>query len=164
MLQDAIENGVTVVEHCSVVQVNQKELKVSSVDTSGGTIKCKYFVNCAGFWARNIGNMSDPIVKIPLHPVEHYYLHTKNIPALRDTMPVVRDLDGQIYFREYDGKIMAGGYELNAKPAFDDGNFPLLMSERELPPDWDHFQILLEELLKRVPMLRGAILEKYNIC
>lgn len=38
--------------------------------------------------------------------------------------PVVRDLDGYVYFREKDGYILAGGFEPIAKPAFEDGNIP----------------------------------------
>lgn len=33
-------------------------------------------------------------------------------------------------------------------------------AERELPADWDHFHILLEQLLKRVPNLQHANLER----
>lgn len=38
--------------------------------------------------------------------------------------PVVRDLDGSVYFRENGGRILAGGFESNAKPAFEDGKIP----------------------------------------
>lgn len=31
---------------------------------------------------------------------------------------------------------------------------------RNLPPDWDHFHILLEELIKRVPILENTHLEQ----
>lgn len=30
------------------------------------------------------------------------------------------------------------------------------MTDRELPSDWDHFHILLEQLIKRVPLLKNA--------
>lgn len=56
--------------------------------------------------------------------MEHYYLHTKKIPNLDPNTPVVRDLDGHIYFREKDGHLMAGGFEVIAKPAYEDGVIP----------------------------------------
>lgn len=34
------------------------------------------------------------------------------------------------------------------------------MTEREQPADWDHFHVLLEQLLKRAPSLKGATLER----
>ena len=59
-----------------------------------------------------------------LQAAEHYYLHTKPIEGLTNGMPVVRDLDGHIYFREKDGRIIGGGFETVAKPAFIDGELP----------------------------------------
>lgn len=47
------------------------------IETTLGDIECEYFVNCAGFCARNIGKLSQPNVKVPLHAAEHYYLVTK---------------------------------------------------------------------------------------
>lgn len=39
-------------------------------------------------------------------------------------IPVIRDLDGYIYFRENEGRLLAGGFEPVAKPAFEDGMIP----------------------------------------
>lgn len=91
---------------------------------------------------------------------------------------VVRDQDGHIYFRENNGRILAGGFEPVAKPAFEDGRIPsitpyrrhvafltLFLSaasskDRYLPEDWDHFHVLLEQMLYRVPTLGAAILDR----
>lgn len=162
LIEESAAKGVTIVENCAVTQVLQSNKKVRAVETSRGTINCEYFVNCAGFWARGVGQMSEPIVKVPLHAVEHYYLHTKPIPNLDTMMPVIRDLDGQIYLRENSGRILAGGFELRAKPAYDDAVIPATIEERILPADWDHFHILLEQILKRVPSLKNATLERLS--
>lgn len=37
---------------------------------------------------------------------------------------VVRDQDGYIYFRENNGRLLAGGFEPVAKPAYEDGKIP----------------------------------------
>lgn len=124
LVKEAIGMGVTAVEDCSIKQIVQREGKVRAVETTCGTIECDYFVNCAGFWARCVGQLSEPYVKVPLHPVEHYFLHTKPIESLDPMTPVVRDLDGQVYFRENYGRILAGGFELKAKPICEDGNMP----------------------------------------
>lgn len=116
--------GTTVVESCTVREISQRDDQVSAVNTNRGRIDCEYFVNCAGFWARSIGQMSEPQVKIPLQAAEHYFLHTKPITNLDPMMPVIRDLDGQTYIREVDGRILAGGFDVNAKPAFQDVNIP----------------------------------------
>lgn len=117
--------GAIIVEKCTVREVTQRDSHVSSVSTNRGRINCDYFVNCAGFWARSIGEMSEPTVKIPLQAAEHYFLHTKSIANLDQMMPVVRDLDGQIYIREIDGsRILAGGFDMRAKPAFENLTIP----------------------------------------
>lgn len=37
---------------------------------------------------------------------------------------VVRDQDGHIYLRENNGRLLAGGFEPVAKPAYEDGKIP----------------------------------------
>lgn len=64
--------------------------------------------------------------------MEHYYLHTKPVEGLDPEMPVIRDLDGQIYIRYKNGGFMAGGFELFAKPVFEDGSLPLSVDESQL--------------------------------
>lgn len=116
--------GVTVIEKCTVKEVSQENHFIRSVSTNYGRINCEYFVNCAGFWARSIGEMSEPTVKVPLQAAEHYFLHTKTIDNLDRMMPVIRDLDGQIYIREVDGRILAGGFDEKTKPAFENVTIP----------------------------------------
>lgn len=79
--------GVTVVENCTLTKMKQVDGKVASVETTLGPVQCEYFVNCAGFWARGVGQLSEPFVKVPIHAVEHYYLHTKPIPELDPLTP-----------------------------------------------------------------------------
>ncbi|KAM7348317.1 pyruvate dehydrogenase phosphatase regulatory subunit, mitochondrial [Cochliomyia hominivorax] len=159
-LEEAKRMEVRVVEHCAVKQVLSDHGKVKEVETTAGNILCDYFINCTGFWAREVGTLSRPPVKIPLKAVEHHYLHTKPIKGLEPNTPFVRDYDGGIYFREKDGTIMAGGFEREAKVAYDNGIKPLSQKERVVAADWDHFHDLLDELLKRVPALRTAHLDR----
>ncbi|XP_072399696.1 pyruvate dehydrogenase phosphatase regulatory subunit, mitochondrial isoform X3 [Diabrotica undecimpunctata] len=160
IMAQAKNMGVKVFENCAVKKITHNNQKVSSVETDLGYIKCEYFVNCAGFWARGVGRLSEPVVKVPLHAVEHYYLHTKPIPALDPMLPVLRDLDGHVYLRENKGRLLAGGFEPVAKPAYEDGRIPASSKERQLPEDWDHFHVLLEQLLKRVPYLGTVVLDR----
>ena len=109
-----------------------KDAKISGVKTNKGTVFCEHFVNTAGFWARHIGTLSSPRVQVPLHPAEHYYLHSKPVNFLPPNTPVVRDPDGHIYFRENGGRVLAGGFEPVAKPAFEDGHLPTSSKSRQL--------------------------------
>jgi len=158
---EAIDRGVTVVENCRVITVRQQAGAVAEVETSLGTVQCQAFVNSAGFWSRAVGEMSVPPVAVPIHPCEHYHLHTKPVPDLPPDTPVVRDPDHHVYFRENEGRFLAGGFEPSAKPAYMSGDLPQLRAELE--PDWDHFGPLLENLLHRVPTMKAAVLERLSV-
>ncbi|XP_045462429.1 pyruvate dehydrogenase phosphatase regulatory subunit, mitochondrial isoform X1 [Harmonia axyridis] len=163
LLEEAMKMGVTVVENCPITKVLQVNDIVKGVETENGTIDCEFFVNCAGFWAREVGQLSEPYIKVPLHAVEHYYLHTKYVPDLNPLTPVVRDQDGYIYFRENNGRLLAGGFEPIANAAFENGNVPVDKQkgqDRYLEANWDHFHILLEQLLHRVPCLENVVLDR----
>lgn len=135
LITEASRMGVTVIEKCAVKKVSQRQNMISSVTTNLGRVNCEYFVNCAGFWARPIGEMSEPTVKIPLQSAEHYFLHTKPIENLDRMMPVIRDFDGQIYIREVDGRISAGGFDKKTKPAF---------QNVAIPCEWIQFQVIMD--------------------
>ncbi len=143
----AAEQGVRMLEHIQVNRVLTSHNKVAAVETDRGTIKCEYFVNCAGFWARSLGKKTQPLVKVPVQAVEHYYLHTKPVKDIDPQMPVIRDLDGHVYMREKGGCILAGGFEPLAKPVFEDGALPISVEESQLEVDWDHFAPMLEQMV-----------------
>lgn len=109
-MDEARRLGVQVVEHCGLKNTHTEHGRISRVDTTSGNINCEFFVNCTGFWAREVGTLSTPVVKVPLKPVEHHFLHTKTIENLDPMTPFVRDYDGGVYFREKDGRILAGKY------------------------------------------------------
>jgi len=82
----AYQGGVRFVGNCNVLQVlsdssdmlgptSNINYRVSGVETEYGVIDCEYFVNCGGIWAREIGKRSDPPVKVPICPAEHFFSH-----------------------------------------------------------------------------------------
>lgn len=79
--------GVKIVENCTITKIHQENGKVTGIETDLGPVDCEYFVNCSGFWARGVGRLSEPCVKVPLHAVEHYYLHTKPVRGLDPMTP-----------------------------------------------------------------------------
>ncbi|KAK3581173.1 hypothetical protein CHS0354_024706 [Potamilus streckersoni] len=152
----AKEKGVKIFTGVQVKKVLIEENKVSQVETSCGPIKCEYFINCAGQWARELGKKSEPKVRVPLHSCEHFYVVTQPIEDMDKMLPVIRDFDGNVYLREWSGGILAGGFEPpshGGKPVFYNG-IPDKFEFQLLHEDWDHFQILLEEILFRMPILK----------
>ena len=85
--------------------------RVTGVQTSLGHISCEYFVNCGGIWARTIGKLSEPTVKVPICPAEHYFLSFKRIDEIADKpLPTVRDYDNHIYLRRIRDSFLMGDY------------------------------------------------------
>ncbi len=59
------------------------------------------------------------------------------------------------YYKEDVGGLVMGGYEPNPRPWATDG-FPDNFNFQLLPPDWDHFQPILDLAMPRVPALASA--------
>ena len=53
--------------------------------------------------------------------------------------PGIRDYDGWVYFREWSGGLMAGGFEPKALPCFQDG-IPDNFEFQLLPENWEQFR------------------------
>jgi 4-methylaminobutanoate oxidase (formaldehyde-forming) len=70
-------------------------------------------------------------------------------------LPVMRDPDGFIYFKEEVGGLVMGGFEPVAKPWGMEG-IPDKFEFQLLPEDWDQFQPLMEAAMHRVPALETA--------
>ncbi|MGH8725227.1 MAG: FAD-dependent oxidoreductase, partial [Burkholderiales bacterium] len=145
--------GVKIQEGVRVLSVNKRNEFVSGVETTGGPISCEILVNCAGQWARALGAQSG--VSVPLHSAEHFYIVTEPIAGVHPMLPVMRDPDGFIYFKEEVGGLVMGGFEPVAKPWGMDG-IPDTFEFELLPEDWDQFEPLMEAAMHRVPALETA--------
>ncbi|ESO90302.1 hypothetical protein LOTGIDRAFT_218009 [Lottia gigantea] len=151
----AKKNGAKFMEGVKVEKILTKNDRVTGVETSAGNIDCEYFVNCGGLWAREMGIKSTPNVSLPLHSCEHFYVVTKPLKEVERLMPVIRDHDGYICIREWNGGLCIGGFEPNPKPCFHTG-VPDKFEFQLLPEDWDQFQVLMDECLLRVPIMQKA--------
>jgi 4-methylaminobutanoate oxidase (formaldehyde-forming) len=145
--------GVRIHEGVRVTGIRAKNGFVQAVETSGELIPCEIFVNCAGQWARALGAQSG--INIPLHSAEHFYIVTEPIKGVHPMLPVMRDPDGFIYFKEEVGGLVMGGFEPVAKPWGMEG-IPDKFEFQLLPEDWEQFQPLMEAAIHRVPALETA--------
>ncbi|ESO10632.1 hypothetical protein HELRODRAFT_109032, partial [Helobdella robusta] len=147
--------GVKFVEGCQIGQVHVKSRMVASVETDHGMIRCADFVNCTGQWARELGKHTSPYgINIPVHASQLSEMQTQPLPELKElsNMPLVRDYDGHVYFREMNGGILGGGFPPSMRPLFHDG-IPDNVQFKLLPEDWDNFHVILEQLLHRLPLI-----------
>jgi heterotetrameric sarcosine oxidase gamma subunit len=150
LAKGARNRGAKVFEGVQITGTLIEHGRIVGVETNQGTVRCESFLNCAGQWARELGKMSG--VNIPLHSAEHFYLVTKEIEGVHRDLPVLRDPDGYIYYKEEVGGLVMGGFEPVAKPWGMDG-IPPRFEFQLLPDDMDQFQILLDEAVHRTPAL-----------
>lgn len=145
--------GAAIFEGVKVTGVQTHNGRVTGVSTDQGDITSEYVVNCGGLWARDIGKMAG--VDVPLHGAEHFYIVTEPMAGMTPDLPVLRDPDGCAYYKEDAGKLLLGAFEPQAKPWGMDG-IPEDFSFDQLPDDWQHFEPILEDALKRLPALSEA--------
>ncbi|MEJ7670112.1 MAG: FAD-dependent oxidoreductase [Casimicrobiaceae bacterium] len=122
-------------------------------DEEEGTLKCETIVNCAGQWAREFALLAG--VNVPLSSAEHFYIVTRPIPGISPELPVIRDPDGYIYYKEEVGGLVMGGFEPVAKP-WQVLRVPDRFEFQLLPEDWDQFEILMKNAIHRTPCLETA--------
>ena len=157
LAKGARNRGARIFEEVKVTAVNRRNRRVAGLEwTAGderGAIACECIVNCAGQWAREFGALAD--VAVPLQSAEHFYIVTEPIAGVTPAMPVIRDPDGYIYFKEEVGGIVMGGFEPVAKP-WNVERIPDRFEFQLLPEDWDQFEVLMQNALHRMPSLETA--------
>jgi len=150
--------GAKIIEGVSVTGVLKRRGAVTGVTTSHGDIQAEFVVNCAGAWARQLGEKSG--VNIPLQAAEHYYLITESIPGLSKDWPVIEDPGCYGYYREEVGGLMIGLFEPVCAP-WKVGGIPEDFSFGEISPDWDRMGPYLEKAMSRVPVSLNTGVKKF---
>jgi len=152
-------HGVRVFERTRVTGVTTERGRVTGVRTDAGDIEAAYVVNCAGQWAKAVGALAG--VNVPLHSAEHFYVVTEPFDGIHPSLPILRDPDGYTYFKEEVGGLVVGGFEPEAKPWVSPDALPYPFEFALLNEDWDHFQILMDNALLRIPALDGPGVRKF---
>ena len=126
------------------------------VVTEQGTVRAEHVVNAAGLWAREVGAMAG--VYHPLHPMEHQYLVTDDIPEVYDRgaeLPHVMDPTGESYLRQEGRGLVIGFYEQDCEPWAVNGT-PWSFGHELLPDHLDRIGHSLEIAYDRFPVLAKA--------
>jgi heterotetrameric sarcosine oxidase gamma subunit len=153
LAKGARKRGVKIVEGIEVTGVLVENARAVGVVTAQGEVGCEVVVNCAGQWARQFGALAG--VNVPLYSAEHFYVVTGKIDGVHPMLPVMRDPDGYIYYKEEVGGLVMGGFEPQAKPWKVDP-IPSTFQFQLLDEDWDQFEVLMTNALHRTPCLQTA--------
>jgi glycine cleavage system aminomethyltransferase T/glycine/D-amino acid oxidase-like deaminating enzyme len=150
--------GATILEGVTVTGITRNRDTVTGVRTDHGDIEAEYVVNCAGMWARQLGEQAG--VSIPLQAAEHYYLITEEFDGISKSFPVLEDPANYTYLREEGGGLMVGLFEAVCAP-WNVGRIPDSFSFGEIPPDWDRMGPYLEAAMSRVPISSEVGVRKF---
>ena len=157
LAKGARAKGVRIIEGVAVERVltrpGRHVATVTGVRTASGDIECETVVNCAGMWARQLGERNG--VVIPNQAAEHYYLITDTIDGLRPDHPVFEDPASYGYYREEGGGMMVGLFEPQAAPWRPEG-IADDFSFGTIPFDMDRMAPFVETALARVPVTKGV--------
>jgi len=151
--------GARIMERTRVTGITTDRGVVTGVQTDAGDIEAEIVVNCAGQWAKAVGAMAG--VTVPLHSAEHFYVVTDQIDGIDRMLPILRDPDGYTYMKEEVGGLVVGGFEPVAKPWVAPDRLPYPFEFQLLDEDWDHFAILMDSALHRVPVLQQTGIRKF---
>ena len=159
LARGARQRGARVFERTRVTDITTADGAVTGVRTDRGDIEADIVVNCAGQWAKAVGAMVG--VTVPLHSAEHFYVVTEQIEGVHRMLPILRDPDGYTYMKEEVGGLVVGGFEPEAKPWVSPDALPHPFEFQLLDEDWDHFSILMESALNRLPVLHDTGIKKF---
>jgi 4-methylaminobutanoate oxidase (formaldehyde-forming) len=158
LAKGARQGGAILLENTPVTAIRVRHGRVAGVSTPRGDVACEVVVDCAGMWAREVGRMAG--VSVPLHASEHFYIVTEPLAGVASDLPVLRDTDGYIYVREEVGGLLMGGFEPVAKP-WGMAGIPADFAFSLLPEDWEHFHVLMEQAVIRIPALETAPVRRH---
>ncbi len=130
------------------------------VVTEQGTIRAEHVVNAAGLWAREVGAMAG--VYLPLHPMEHQYFVTDDIPEVVNhgkELPHVMDPGGETYLRQEGKGLVIGIYEQKCVP-WSVGGTSWDFGHELLNDDLDRVAEPLEAAFVRYPVLGRASIKR----
>ncbi len=151
--------GATIATHTKVIATNQRADGTWDVVTDKGTVHAEHVVNAGGLWAREVGAMAG--VYFPLHPMEHQYIVTEDVPLIVEMMaegkehPHVMDPAGESYFRQEGRGLCIGFYEQPCRPWAVDGT-PWEFGHELLPDDFDKIEASIAFAYNRFPALATA--------
>jgi len=158
LAKGARSGGAQIFTDTAVEEILRTGSKVSGVRTAEGEIRARHVVICGGMWSRDLA--ASVGVNLPLHACEHYYVLFDSVAGLHPDLPVLRDYNACTYYKYDAGKLLVGAFEPHAKPWGMEGISEDFCFD-EIAGDFDHFEPVLHDAMKRFPALEQAGIQKF---
>ena len=142
--------GIRIEEGVRVVEIARAGRRVVGVVTDHGTIGCDVLVNCAGIWAKRVGEMAG--VPLAAGVVEHQYFVTEKKLTFDPSLTTLRDPDHNFYLKPDVGAFAVGGWEDGTKGCWR-GRPPFDFGRELFPPNLDRLELFALPAAERIPVL-----------
>lgn len=147
----ARQNGAKIEEGVCVEDIVIENRRAVGVVTDHGTIGCDVLVNCAGLWAKRIGEMAG--VALAAGVVEHQYFVTEKGLEYGDDLPTLRDPDKNFYLKpDVGGAFAIGGWEDGTEGCWGQ-RAPFDFGRQLFPANMDRLELFALPAAERLPVL-----------
>ena len=143
-------NGARIEEGVCIEEIILKGRRVIGVVTNGGNISCDILVNCAGLWAKRVGNLAG--VALAAGIVEHQYFLTEKKLSFDTGLTTLRDPDNNFYLKPDTGAFAIGGWEDGSK-GFHRGLPPFSFGRELFPANMERLELFALPAASRLPIL-----------
>ncbi len=143
--------GASIEEGVTVTGIAIERRRARGVVTDRGDIGCEILVNCAGLWARRVGEMAG--VALATGVVEHQYFVTEKGLDLPRDLTTLRDPDNNFYLKpDVGGAFAIGGWEEGTRGCWQ-GRPPLTFARELFPADMERLERFAVPASRRLPVL-----------
>jgi glycine/D-amino acid oxidase-like deaminating enzyme len=151
-------DALRVFENTPVTAIERANGRVRAVVTPRGRIQTDLVLCAAGIWGPEMSRLAG--VSIPLTPMQHLYVRTEAIEALRgETVelrhPIIRDQDEDMYYRQHGEAYGFGSYRHDPLP-IDIASVPKRAEAAVLPFTPEHMEPAFQAVRHRMPALADA--------
>lgn len=134
--------GVSIELEAGVTGIDVQDGKITAVKTAKGNISTPLVVNCAGPFARVIGQFVGADVKV--EPVRRQIVTTGELDFVKPFFPMVVDVRSGLYCHKESKGMLLGWADKSVQPSFD------------VSIDPDYTDAILERALELMPQLETA--------
>ena len=149
----ARKTGVKIEEGVCAEEILLEGRRAVGVVTNKGNIACDILVNCAGLWAKRVGNMAG--VALAAGIVEHQYFLTEKTLKFDANLTTLRDPDKNFYLKPDTGSFAIGGWEEGSR-GFHRGLPPLEFGRELFAPNMNRLELFALPAAERLTVLNDT--------
>jgi glycine cleavage system aminomethyltransferase T/glycine/D-amino acid oxidase-like deaminating enzyme len=156
----ATERGARFLGEREVVDIDVEGGAVTGVRTAGGErFPADVVVCAAGIWGPRIAAMVG--MRLPMLPLAHLYARTGSVegfgaPGVESATPILRHLDGDLYFRQHHDQVGIGSFQHRALPIDTDSTLAGEPASATLPFTPDDFEGSWKTAVELMPRIGPA--------